>query len=156
MITISGIDILFTLDGTLVACAAEADISIQVEMLEARQPDGDKSRNFIPDKIVAIINISGALTFEQRAHIYTPLDDFAKVTFNYHTADSGDGGFSGSCWVQSWGESSPTNTFARYNASFIIDGLPVFISSSVSGSHWIDELTPSNILTDEAGNQFTI
>lgn len=144
---IKGVDILFTLDGNFIACADAADININVQMIPARQPNSGKGKRFIPDKITGNISISGTLTFDQRSDIYTSLDQFQKVTFSYHTADANDGKFSGNCWVQTWGETSPSSSFARYNAVFIIDGLPLFTPEVPD--NWDDEL--EIVLQDELG-----
>ncbi len=142
---IRGVDILFTLNGTLIACADECDINFEIDFLEARQPDGDKYENFIPDKLNVNIAIAGTLTFEQRADIYDPQNTFLKVNYSYHTADATNGKFEGECWVQSWGERSPSNSFARYNANFLGDGMPVFTPETPD--NWEDEL--DIVLQDE-------
>ena len=144
---IRGVNILFTLNGVQIACASDCDIDFSVDFLEARQPNSGKYENFIPDKINVNINISGTLTFAQREDIYSHLDSFTKVTYSYHTAVAADGKFEGSCWVRTWGESSPSTSFARYNASFLGDGFPVFTPETPD--NWEDEL---DIILQDHGN----
>lgn len=125
---IRGIDILFSIDGNFIACASEADINISTSFLEYTAPVTTKAKNMIPAIVGFRISISGMLSFASRKYMYLKLEAFQKIDFSYQTINAVDGRFHGECWMDSWGETSPSNSFATFNSSFLGEGLPIFVA----------------------------
>ena len=123
---IRGINILFSLNGNVVAFASEADINIETSFLGHSAQATTKGRNYLAQVVGFSMNISGELDFLNRKFLYTFLEGFTLLDFQYHTATATDGKFTGKCWVQNYGEQSPSNSFARYNMSFLGEGKPEF------------------------------
>lgn len=142
MEVIKGKDILFSLNGDPVACAEECDIEFATQFLAARQPNSTIGRHSIPSKVVFDIRISGRLNFAYRDWVYTPMINFLKLDFRYFTNEPLNGEWSGECWVENWGESSPTTGNARFNSSFRGEGIPNYVVPVVIGTMTIEGSDP--------------
>ena len=130
MITIPGTDILFSLDGNPIACASEFDINFEVDFLDHSDQTTTNGKNFLASVMGFNIEIGGVMTFLNREFLITFLEGFVKLDFQYYTSDAAEGRYIGQCWVSGYGESSPSNSYSRYNCSFLGEGKPQFIAET--------------------------
>ncbi len=144
MNVVQGKNILLDLNGSLLACATDIDISFSNSFLPTRNVNSVGWKTQIQDESQFTISGSGLVIFAGRKAWYdNGFETPVLISFKYHSDnDEGQGYWSGNGWISTYGESSSGSGFATYSFEIVGDGKPTFVQSTGIGSMSIETGSP--------------
>lgn len=129
-----GKTLILSLNGTALGCVTDIDINFTQQFISTRDVVNVGWLTQIPEQKSGTISGSGLVVFEGRDVWYlNGFDTPTLVTWRYGTSDNANGFWTGSAWIQTYGESSQGSGFLIYNYSLVIDGRPTFTPGVTTG-----------------------